>query len=149
MAEFSNRSWRDGDMLRTMQDLKHITQQLFDSFGAHDIDGALSLMSDDVSWRMAGKPESMPVAGVYDKARLRSLFQRMFERLEGPLQMTVLDSIAEGDRVAVEVESRAELRNGRQYRQQYHFLIAFQDGKIRAVREYLDTQHAHEVWFRE
>ena len=64
-----------------MQDLKHITQQLFARFNARDIEGALSLMSDDVSWRIPGKPALMPSAGVYDKARLRGLFQRISERL--------------------------------------------------------------------
>jgi uncharacterized protein len=136
-------------MLGTMQDLKHITRQLFERFSVSDIEGALALMTDDVGWRMPGKPQLTPTAGMYDKTRLRRLFGRMLDRLEGPLQMTVLDPIGEGERVAVEVESRAELRNGRQYRQQYHFAIGFRDGKIVAVREYLDTHHAHHVFFRE
>jgi hypothetical protein len=33
------------------------------------------------------------------------------------------------------------------YNQLYHFLLEFRGGKICAVREYLDTQHAHAVWF--
>ena len=36
--------------------------------------------------------------------------------------------------------------NGRLYRQEYHFLMEFRQGQICAVREYLDTQHAHDVW---
>jgi len=56
--------------------------------------------------------------------------------------------IAEGDKVAAEVQSSGDLQNGRQYRQQYHFVLEFRDGKIAAVREYLDTQHAYEVWIR-
>jgi ketosteroid isomerase-like protein len=105
-------------------------------------------MTDDVTWRISGKPELTPVGGVYDKARLRKLFDRMLSQLEGGLQMRVLGSVAEGDRVAVEVASSGDLRNGRQYRQEYHFLITFRDGKIAGVREYLDTQHAHDVWIR-
>ncbi len=72
----------------------------------------------------------------------------MFGQLERPLEMTVLGSVAEGDRVAMEVESSGDLRNGRQYRQRYHFLITFRDAKIAAVREYLDTHHAYDVWLR-
>ena len=53
-----------------------------------------------------------------------------------------------GSKVALEVESRGELTNGRIYDQRYHFLIELRDGKICAVREYLDTQHAHSVWFQ-
>jgi ketosteroid isomerase-like protein len=53
---------------------------------------------------------------------------------------------SEGSSVALEVESRGDLVNGRLYRQQYHMLMEFRDGRIAAVREYLDTQHAHDVW---
>ena len=31
-------------------------------------------------------------------------------------------------------------------RQQYHMLMEFRDEKIASVREYLDTQHAYDVW---
>src|SRR4051812_6688162 len=105
-------------------------------------------MTDDVTWRLAGKPELTPVSGVYDKARLGRLFNRMLQQLESGLKMTVVGSIAEGDRVAVEVESSGDLRNGRRYRQQYHFLIVLREGKIAAVHEYLDTHHAYDVWLR-
>jgi ketosteroid isomerase-like protein len=61
--------------------------------------------------------------------------------------MTLKGAVAEGDKLALEAESYGELTNGRIYNQHYHFLIEFRDGKICAVREYLDTQHAHAVWY--
>ncbi len=122
--------------------------ELFARFTASDIDGVLALMTDDVTWRIPGKPELTPAAGVYDKERLRRLFKRMLAQLNDGLRMTVLGSLAEDDRLAVEVESSGDLRNGRQYRQQYLFLITFRDGKIASVREYLDTHHAFDVWMR-
>lgn len=70
----------------------------------------------------------------------------MLEGLQAGLRMTVTSAIAEGDKVAVEAVSAGDLKNGRRYRQEYHFLVEFRDGKISAVREYLDTQHAHDVW---
>jgi uncharacterized protein len=136
-------------MYRRMNDNKRIAADLFARLSKGDIDGVLGLMTDDVTWRIAGKPELTPVAGSFDKERLRRLFQRMMSQLENGLAMTVVDSIAEGDRVAVEVESSGDLKNGRKYRQQYHFAIGFSDGKIATVREYLDTQHAHDIWIRE
>ena len=63
--------------------------------------------------------------------------------------MNVISSLAEGGRVALEVTSSGDLKNGRLYRQEYHFLLEFRDGKICAVREYLDTQHTHDVWIAE
>jgi ketosteroid isomerase-like protein len=127
---------------------KEIAAELFARFTRSDIPGVLSLMTDDAIWRIAGKPELSPAAGEYGKERIGRLFNRMLSQLESGLRMTVLGSIAEGDSVAVEVESSGDLKNGRRYRQQYHFLLAFRDGKISAVREYLDTQHAFDVWMR-
>jgi ketosteroid isomerase-like protein len=60
--------------------------------------------------------------------------------------MDVKSSIGEGNAVALEVESSGDLKNGRLYRQEYHILMEFRDGKIAAVREYLDTQHGHDIW---
>lgn len=53
--------------------------------------------------------------------------------------MTLVSLIADGDRVASEVESSGDLRNGRRYHQHNHFLLDFRDGKIASVHEYLDT----------
>ena len=123
--------------------------RFFELFSASDIEGALALMTDDATWRIPGKQELTPTAGVYNKQRIGRLFYRMIDNLAGGLRMTVLSSLAEGDRVAVEATSSGDLKNGRLYRQEYHFLMEFRDGKICAVREYLDTQHAHDVWIRE
>jgi uncharacterized protein len=128
---------------------KATAQRFFELFSASDIDGVLALMTDDATWRIPGKKELTPTAGVYTKERIGRLFRRMLEGLTAGLSMTVLSAIAEGDRVALEVVSSGDLKNGRLYRQEYHFLMEFRDGKISAVREYLDTQHAHEVWIRD
>jgi uncharacterized protein len=123
-------------------------RRFFELFSASDIDGALALMTEDATWRIPGKKELSPTAGVYSKERIGRLFRRMVEALANGLIMSVHSSIAEGERVALEVTSSGDLKNGRLYRQEYHFLMEFRDGRICAVREYLDTQHAHEVWIR-
>jgi uncharacterized protein len=127
---------------------KQVVAELFTRLAASDIPGALALMTDDVSWRIEGKPELFRAAAVYDKERIGKVFGRMMSQLETGLTMTVTSSIAEGDRVAAEVESTGDLKNGRKYRQNYHFAIALRDGKIASVREYLDTQHSFDVWLR-
>src|SRR5689334_21680689 len=127
---------------------KEVATDFFARLSRSDVPGALSLMADDAVWRIAGKKELSPAAGDYGKERLGRLFNRMLSQLESGLQMTVLRSIAEGDSVALEVESTGDLKNGRRYRQQYHFAIDLRDGRIAAVREYLDTQHAFDVWMR-
>jgi ketosteroid isomerase-like protein len=125
---------------------KATAQRFFELFSASDLEGVMALMTDDATWRIPGKKELTPTAGVYTKERIGRLFRRMLDNLTGGLRMTVLSSLAEGDRVALEVVSSGDLKNGREYRQEYHFVMEFRDGKICAVREYLDTQHAHAVW---
>jgi len=132
----------------TIERNKQIAAELFTRFSASDIPGVLALMTEDVTWQIPGKPELSPAAGTYNKERIGKLFRRMLSQLESGLKMTVLSTVAEGDKVAVEVESSGDLKNGRKYRQQYHVAITLRDGKIASVREYLDTQHAFEVWMR-
>ena len=135
-------------MLReTMDSNKQLAIQLFARFTKSDIPGVLDMMAEDATWLIPGKPELSPSAGLYDKRKIGKLFNIMLGRLKSGLKMTVRSAIAEGDKVAIEVESEGDLTNGNLYRQRYHFLIEFRDGKISAVREYLDTQHAHAVWF--
>ena len=125
---------------------KAIAFLFFKYFTENDINGALNTMTDDATWWIPGKKERSPSAGLYPKDKIGRLFIRMVNALESGLKMTVVSCIAEGDRVALEVVSAGDLKNGRQYRQEYHMLMQFRDGKISSVREYLDTQHANDVW---
>lgn len=58
------------------------------------------------------------------------------------MHMIVHGMTAEGDRVAIEVESHAETVDGRIYNNFYHFLVTVRDGKIVQIKEYFDTLHS-------
>jgi len=127
---------------------KKIASDLLACFTAGDVARALDMMTDDATWWIAGKPGQLPVVGTHDKQQIARVFHGMLGQLRNGLRMTVKGAIAEGDKVALEVESHGELRNGRVYDQEYHMLITIRDGKISAVREYLDTQHVYATWFQ-
>ena len=86
-------------------------------------------------------------AAAMTKTEMAGIFRLMDEHFKSPLRMTVKGTVAEGDRVAVEAESYGELRNGRVYAQEYHVLMTIRDGRIAAVREYMDTAHVQAVWY--
>jgi len=67
---------------------------------------------------------------------------------EGALRLTPTHMIAEGNEVAVEAESFATMTNGRVYANRYHFLFEVADGKILRIKEYMDTMHAWETFFK-
>ncbi|MBX3656481.1 MAG: nuclear transport factor 2 family protein [Ramlibacter sp.] len=133
--------------MNTTETNRQIAIDFYRRYDAGNIDGALALMADDATFWIAGQPGSTASAGLQTKAQIADIFRRMDGALTGPLRMTVKHTVAEGDHVAVEAESRGELKNGRIYSQQYHALFTLRGGQIAAVREYMDTRHVQEVWY--
>ena len=125
-----------------------LATEFFGRIDAGNWPGALDLMADDIQYWLGGKPGQNATSGrVHGKAEMADIFRRMHEAMTGPLRMKVKGTVAEGDKVAVEAESRGELRNGKVYEQEYHVLMTIRDGRIAAAREYLDTQHVQAVWY--
>jgi ketosteroid isomerase-like protein len=127
---------------------QQLVQDFFASMSSGSMTACLAMLADDVSWLAPGKPEHIASAGTYDKTRLRGLFERMESTLAAPYTIRVTRVVAEGDQLAVEAEGAGTLKNGREYRQNYHFAIECAAGKISKVREYLDTHHIFETWYR-
>lgn len=130
-----------------MSDPKTIVERFFATFSRGDVDGVLNAMAEDATWWVLGSLEGM--SGTYEKASFGLLLRGATALyVEGALRITPTSMIAEGDRVAVEAEGFATMTSGRIYRPRYHFLIEMRDGKVWRVREYMDTMHAWETFFR-
>lgn len=98
----------------------------------------LSLATEDAQWWAPGR-------GTYGNAEFAAIAGAFAGMFKAPSQITVLGVTAEGDRVAIEAEGYAELKNGKVYRNRYHYLFIFRDGKICEGRLYNDTAHAKEI----
>jgi uncharacterized protein len=125
-----------------------LARSFFERFDANDIAGVLDLLADDASYWLAGKPGQLPGVGTLSKAQIAEVYQRMGERLTDGLRMTVRNTVAEGDQVALEVVSHGVLKNGRVYDNEYHLLMRLRGDKIVAVREYYDSFHVWDTWYR-
>ena len=125
-----------------------VARHFIERFNDNDIPGVLELFADDICYRLMGKPDRLPSAGPKDKAQIAAVFGRMNSRLNGGLRMWVKNTIAERDQVAMEVESRGEMKNGRVYNNEYHMLITLREGKIVDLKEYYDTFHVWDTFFR-
>jgi ketosteroid isomerase-like protein len=72
--------------------------------------------------------------------------KKVVEVFPEPLEMTVDSTTAEPGRVAVRAHSHGVLYNGREYSNEYLFLIEFDEAdKIRHAREYFDVRHLLET----
>lgn len=125
---------------------KAAVARFFGIFTTGDVPALLDAMADDSSWWVSGRLEGM--SGRYDKATFGPLVEsaKAIYR-DGALRITPLSMVAEGNQVAVQAEGYAELTDGRVYNPQYHFLVTLRGGKVLEVREYMDTQHAREIFF--
>lgn len=127
---------------------KAVARAFIEAYDRNDIAGALALLAEDMTYWLAGKPEQLPSAGPRSKAQMARLFERMGALQQNGQRMRVLSCIAEGDIAAMEVESEARLKNGREYRNQYHMRVHVREGRIQALSEYYDTAHVQAVWFQ-
>jgi len=124
---------------------KKVVTEFMEVFSAGDLHGILDSLTDDATWWIAG---TIPgISGTKDKAGFGEMLGEIAAGTRSSaIRLTPLAFTAEGERVAVETESYSELNNGRVYNNQYHFVFTVRDGKISAVKEYLDTEHATAVF---
>jgi ketosteroid isomerase-like protein len=105
-----------------------------------------ALLADDVSWWV---PPSSPLGGLHEgKAKVLALMGQGVALYDGPLAVTIESLIAEGDRAAAQLVIEGRTAKGEPYRNFYHFAFRARDGKICAVREYVDTLYAQQKLFR-
>jgi ketosteroid isomerase-like protein len=102
-------------------------------------------MADDVRWRWMGTDQwSRTFEG--KAAVVGGLFGAVQETLTPPFSVTVNAIVAEGDTVVVEHTGRNTTRDGRRYDNNYCRVCRFEGGRLREVREYMDTQLVTETF---
>jgi ketosteroid isomerase-like protein len=124
---------------------KELVRQFFEHTSKNEFDAALDLMADSATYWVAGHPEEHPGSGTLTKAQYGTLVSRVPETFPDGMVVRPTAFTAEGDRVAVEANLDVRTKDGKPYTQQYHYLFEIRDGKIQAVRMYLDTLHVKTV----
>jgi ketosteroid isomerase-like protein len=105
---------------------------------------AFDRFADSAQWMIMAKG---PMGGAKTKAELIKIIEQNTARFEAPVKFTVTGITAEGDRVAVEAQGYAKLKNsGKTYENLYHFLFIVRDGKIQTGKEYCDFLYASDVF---
>jgi ketosteroid isomerase-like protein len=125
---------------------KAAVARFLEIFSEGDVEKTLGALTDDVTWWVSGGIQGM--SGSYDKESFGKLIGGVADVYVAPLRITPISMVAEGDKVAVEADSFAELKDGRVYDPRCHFLFQVApDGRIALVHEYLDTKLAHDIFF--
>lgn len=117
---------------------KKLVRDAFDAWSRGDGRAFFKLVADDVHWTVIG---STPISGTYhSKREFRDVVRRLSEQFTTDLKVTVRDVFADGDKVAIQFESHAAARNGTPYDQTYCWVTRLEDGRVREVIAYLDTE---------
>ena len=125
---------------------KRLVMSYFESFSAGRFTDLLALMADGATIWIAGKPDKFALAGTKTKMQFADTLKGVAAAMPKGLRLTPKGIVAEGERVAAEVEAYGVTATGKVYNNLYHFLFEIREGKIQSVREYFDTMHAKEVF---
>ena len=105
------------------------------------------LLADDASWWV---PPSSPMGGTHQgKDAVLALMGGGVGLYDAdvPMQIEIEEMVAEGAWVCVQLILEARTARGEPYRNHYHFAFRIRDGRIHAVREYVDTLYAQRKLF--
>lgn len=85
------------------------------------------------------------ISGVLSRDQIVAGAGAVLEVFPEGLVFTVHAMTAEGERVAVEAESKGLHASGVEYNNLYHFLFVFRDGQLLQLKEYMDTELVTDV----
>jgi len=85
------------------------------------------------------------ISGTYGKEQIRAFAGQIYDAFPNGIAFEIVSMTAEEDRVSVEAASKGNHVSGQLYTNEYHFLFEFADGKIRRLKEYMDTERATDI----
>ena len=129
--------------MTTAIDPKTVVTNYFAALQGGDEAAVRAAFAPDASWTLAAG--DMPVSGTW-RGRdniMDGFFATAMSHYEpGSIDLESTALIAEADRVVLQWTSRARMRDGRAYENGCIAVFEIRDGKIQAVREYMDTLYA-------
>lgn len=118
---------------------KQVVLQAYAALKAGDVAGYFDRMTSDVTVTYFGKHRfSRTFRGKEDI--MENFVPPLLDRLEGPIEITVTNAIAEGDQVFVEAQGESRTKDGLDYNNLYGIVLELKGGKIAVIREYMDTE---------
>ena len=125
---------------------KEMVKATWLAFAKGDIKTAFANMADNVSWLIPGNIPG--TSGVKrGKDEILKFMAGMGTVFPEGLQSEITRAHATDDAVILELTNRGKVNNGKFYENEYCFVFERENGKIRRIREYVDTQKAKEILF--
>ena len=116
-----------------------IVKDFFAAMGSRDKQALLSLVAEDIEWIVPG--EDWPLAGTHrGHAGLTDVLQKASEEVETTYTEPP-EFVAQGDRVLVVGVATGKIKaTNKAFKDDWVFDITVRAGKVKNIREYIDTQ---------
>lgn len=126
---------------------KQLVRDAYAAISGGDVDGFMSRLADDVEWYFIGTHR---FAGTLKgkTAIMQQLFEPLGDALTATIALEIKQLIGEGDKIVAEMQGRSQHKGGKRYDNTYCIILTVRDGKIREMREYLDTELVTDVFGR-
>lgn len=118
---------------------KQVVRGLYSAISAGDAEAFMNHMTDDVEWYFIGSHRFAGTMKGKEDIR-KKLLEPLGNELTGLIQLEIKQLIAEGDKVVAEMQGTSKSIAGKDYNNTYCIILTVKDGKIREMREYLDTE---------
>ncbi len=129
--------------MSTLEDTnRRLTREFFEALSRGDVAAIVDAYDEDGSCWTSGRTL---ISGTLSKEQIRAGAGAVLEAFPEGLDFTIHAMTAEGDRVAVEAESRGRHSSGKLYNNHYHFLLEFRRRKLLRLKEYMDTELVTEI----
>ena len=125
------------------EDLGHTAMEFLTAFTGGDPEKAWSFCADEFRWILMDKRMGGGVPAAFSKddyMKMVSGFAGVFPQV---IKMDFQAPLVGKDRVAIEAQSEGLLSTGVVYANLYVFVLRFSAGRIKEIREYLDSGYAH------
>ena len=132
------------EMPMSVEANKQMVTSTWEAFVKGDLKTAFANMSDEISWLIPGNLSNL--SGLRKgKAAILEFARNAAKSFPNGLLTQISRTYGDGDTVILELTNRGKLANGRDYENEYCFVFEIEAGKIRRVREYVDTQKAKDL----
>jgi ketosteroid isomerase-like protein len=121
---------------------KALVEGFFAALSAGETESIVAAYADDGAVWTSGRTL---ISGTAGKTQIHASCGQIFEAFPEGLAFTIRGMTAEGEKVAVEAESRGRHVSGAIYNNLYHFLFEFRDGLIVMLKEYMDTEMVTDI----
>ena len=121
-----------------LEENKKLVNEFIVAMQNSNVEKLKTMITNDFSWWIIGKPEYLVTAGEHDTDYFLGFFKGTELFPEGP-EFKVVSMIAEDNKVATEATFKAKTAMGTFYENTYHFLFIIENGKVKRMKEYMDT----------